>query len=278
MAALNRDEAEAELFGYRTEAGETVPGKVQLSDGGTLFLDEVGDMPLDAQTRLLRFLQNGEFSPRNDAVTTTASVRVIAATSRNLRHRVEQGVFRQDLYYRLNVVILPLPPLRARKDDIPELARRFLKEAADQGVGHCSIDEKALARLSAYEWPGNVRELRNVLSRIIALSPDPVISAELVEQTLAVQLAEDVRQPAQTLEEQFGEILKRTIEPRLRLNGDDPSEVYQDVINSVERPLIELALSVTGGNKVKAAQLLGMNRNTLRSKMLGLEIAQASQV
>ena len=272
MAAVERERIEAELFGVVGSDGNVTPGRVAQSDGGTLFLDEVGDMPLDAQTQLLRFLQNGEFSPVGSTTTDVSTTRVIAATSHDLRALVEKGAFRNDLFYRLNVVTITIPPLRARKDDIPELAKRFLKRAEAEGLGQKTIDAKALKRLSLHDWPGNVRELQNVVMRMIALSSEPVISEELVQASL-VSERRLPQEDGESLEQKLKDILREYVEPELRSAGEGEGTIYQDVISMVERPLIELALNVTGGNKVKAAQLLGMNRNTLRSKINSLEIA-----
>lgn len=272
MAAVERDRIEAELFGVVGPDGTVTKGKVALSDGGTLFLDEVGDMPIDAQTQLLRFLQNGEFSPVGSSEMDVSTVRVIAATSRDLRALIEEGLFRNDLFYRLNVVTISIPPLRARKDDIPELAKRFLKRAEIEGLGQKTIDSKALKRLSLHDWPGNVRELQNVVMRMIALSSEPVITEDLVQ----ASLVSERRMPKEngvSFEQKLRDLLREHVEPDLRAFSDAEGTVYHDVISMVERPLIELALNVTGGNKVRAAQLLGMNRNTLRSKINSLEIA-----
>ena len=274
MAAVERDRIEAELFGVVSSDGKITQGRVGQSDGGTLFLDEVGDMPLDAQTQLLRFLQNGEFSPVGSTSNEVSTARVIAATSHDLRALVEKGLFRNDLFYRLNVVTITIPPLRSRKDDIPELAKRFLKRAESEGLGKKTIDAKALKRLSHHDWPGNVRELQNVVLRMIALSSEPVISEDLVQQSLITECRVS-EEGAESLEQQLKDLLRLHVEPSLRSMTDQEGTVYHEVISMVERPLIELALNVTGGNKVRAAQLLGMNRNTLRSKINSLEIASA---
>lgn len=272
MAAVERDRIEAELFGTVNSDGKITRGKVAQSDGGTLFLDEVGDMPLDAQTQLLRFLQNGEFSPVGSSEMDVSTTRVIAATSRDLRALIEEGSFRNDLFYRLNVVTITIPPLRARKDDIPELAKRFLKRAEVDGLGQKTIDAKALKRLSLHDWPGNVRELQNVVLRMIALSSEPIITEDLV-QTSLVSERRLPKENGVSFEQKLRDLLREHIEPDLRTYNEAEGTVYHDVISMVERPLIELALNVTGGNKVRAAQLLGMNRNTLRSKINSLEIA-----
>lgn len=272
MAAVERDRIEAELFGVVGSDGQVIPGKVAQSDGGTLFLDEVGDMPLDAQTQLLRFLQNGEFSPVGSNKVDVSTTRVIAATSRDLRSLIEEGSFRNDLFYRLNVVTIAIPPLRARKDDIPELAKRFLKRAEMDGLGQKTIDAKALKRLSLHDWPGNVRELQNVVMRMIALSSEPIISEDLVQASL-VSERRLPKENGASFEQKLRDLLREHVEPDLRAFSEGEGTIYHDVVSMVERPLIELALNVTGGNKVRAAQLLGMNRNTLRSKINTLEIA-----
>lgn len=272
MAAVERDRIEAELFGVANSDGTVVPGRVAKSNGGTLFLDEVGDMPLDAQTQLLRFLQNGEFSPVGATTNEVSTTRVIAATSHDLRALVEKGAFRNDLFYRLNVVTITIPPLRARKDDIPELTKRFFKRAETEGLGKKTIDAKALKRLSHHDWPGNVRELQNVVMRMIALSSEPVISEDLVHQCLISERRVS-KEEGESLEQKIKDLLRDNVEPSLRNVVEQEGTIYHDVISMVERPLIELALTVTGGNKVRAAQLLGMNRNTLRSKINSLEIA-----
>lgn len=274
MAAVERDRIESELFGTLNSDGTLSKGRVAQSDGGTLFLDEVGDMPLDAQTQLLRFLQNGEFSPVGSTNMDVSTTRVIAATSRDLRALIEEGTFRNDLFYRLNVVTITIPPLRSRKDDIPELVKRFLKRAEASGLGQKTIDARALKRLSLHDWPGNVRELQNVVMRMIALSSEPIITEDLVQASL-VSERRLPKESGVSFEQKLRDLLRENIEPELRTFSDAEGTIYQDVIAMVERPLIELALNVTGGNKVRAAQLLGMNRNTLRSKINSLEIASS---
>ncbi|MEM8921070.1 MAG: sigma-54 dependent transcriptional regulator, partial [Pseudomonadota bacterium] len=182
LAALRREQVEAELFG--DGEGGSKPGRVAEADGGTLFLDEVGDMPLEAQTRLLRFLQDGHEAEDAEGVSRTVNARIIASTKHDLRALIEQGLFREDLYYRLNVVSLPLPPLRERKEDIPELAAAFLVRARREGLPDKQLDKSAYDLLTAYDWPGNVRELENLIRRLAALSPEPVISAREVEREM----------------------------------------------------------------------------------------------
>jgi two-component system nitrogen regulation response regulator GlnG len=268
LAALQRDQIEAELFGTPRTDGGRRQGKVHDANGGTLFLDEVGDMPLEAQTRLVRFLQDGRFAQQGEAL----DVRIIASTKYDLRSLVDQGLFREDLYYRLNVVSLGLPPLRERKEDIPDLAAAFLVRAKKEGLPEKQLDKSAYDLLVSYDWPGNVRELENVIRRLSALSPEPVISAREVER----ELRSSTKAPSElAFEGEVEALLSRYFLSALNADPDtDPEagQVYQAVIDQVERPLIRLALGATNGNKVRAAALLGLNRNTLRSKINSLGV------
>jgi two-component system nitrogen regulation response regulator GlnG len=272
LAALQKEQVEEELFGTR-DGSARGGGRVREANGGTLFLDEVGDMPLEAQMRLVRFLQDGRFAfPGEDL-----DVRIIAATKHDLRTLVDQGLFREDLYYRLNVVSLSLPPLRERRDDIPDLASAFLVRAKKEGLPEKQLDKSAFDLLVAYDWPGNVRELENVIRRLSALSPEPVISAREVQRELRAASARAVEADAD-FETEIEALLSRHFTAALALDPDvdpDAGQVYDAVISQVERPLIRLALSATGGNKVRAAALLGLNRNTLRSKINTLGITAA---
>jgi two-component system nitrogen regulation response regulator GlnG len=269
LAALERDQVEAELFGAGSEnAGRR--GRVRDADGGTLFLDEVGDMPLEAQTRLVRFLQDGRFAPTGEEL----DIRIIASTKHDLRALVDQGLFREDLYYRLNVVGLSMPPLRERKEDIPDLASAFLVRAKKEGLPEKQLDKSAYDLLVAHDWPGNVRELENVIRRLSALSPEPIISAREVERELRTHSG----RPSETkdFESEIEALLSRHFTSALSRDPDtdaDVGEIYDAVISQVERPLIKLALTATGGNKVRAAALLGLNRNTLRSKINTLGVS-----
>ena len=181
MAAIPRELIEAELFGHErgafTGAATRVAGKFEQAAGGTLFLDEIGDMPMDAQTRLLRVLQSGEFTTVGGARTIKADVRIVAATNKDLSALVQAGQFREDLFYRLNVVPVALPALRERRPDIVLLARHFLDRAAEDGLPRKQLDKDATAVLEGYDWPGNVRELENLMRRIAALSRDEWIDA-----------------------------------------------------------------------------------------------------
>ena len=275
MAAIPRELIESELFGYEkgafTGAVQRSVGRFEQSEGGTLFLDEIGDMPLEAQTRLLRVLQEGEFTTVGGRRTLKANVRIVAATHRDLRQLIGQGLFREDLYFRLNVAPVRLPPLRERIQDIPELVRRFLAQAAAQGLPVKVIDAPALERLKAYRWPGNVRELENLIRRLTALYSQEVIGVEVIEAELAEASAVGSTEPE-------GGSLAQSIENHLRAyfaaHGDSlpAGGLYDRVLHEMERPLISLTLESTRGNQIKAAQVLGLNRNTLRKKIRELNI------
>jgi len=279
MAAIPRELIESELFGHErgafTGATNRTAGRFEQASGGTLFLDEIGDMPAEAQTRLLRVLQEGEFTTVGGRQPIKANVRIIAATHRDLRQAIRAGVFREDLYYRLNVVPIRLPPLRERSEDIPLLARHFLDRAAQEGMGLKSLSDDAVERLSAARWPGNVRELENLMRRIAALYPQEVITGELVETELAESMAgvvADAEPPA------GGEPLADAVSRHIRhyfaagADGMELNDIYDRVIAEVERPLIQMTLAATRGNQIKAASILGLNRNTLRKKIRDLEI------
>ena len=189
MAAIPRELIESELFGHEkgafTGAQARTQGRFEQAEGGTLFLDEIGDMPIEAQTRLLRVLQEGEYTTVGGRTPIRTDVRIIAATHRDLRNQIQQGLFREDLYYRLNVVPLRLPPLRERLEDIGDLARHFLRQAAKEGLGQRTIAPAAIDRLKRHAWPGNVRELENLVRRLAALYTQDTISAEIVDAELA---------------------------------------------------------------------------------------------
>jgi len=268
LAAVPRERVETELFGK--EDGDC--GKLIDADGGTLFLDEIGDMPLDAQTRLLRVIDGSE-PALNPKTGRRPNVRIIAATNRDLRSLIREGLFREDLFFRLNVAPLRLPPLRDRIDDIPDLARAFLLRANREGLPSKTIDSGALDRLKQHPWPGNVRELENLIRRICALYGEDLITARIVERELADQ------QPAAQGEEgpaTLSQIVERKLSSYFadQPDGLPPAGLYDRVLEEVERPLIQLTLSATRGNQVRAAEILGLNRNTLRKKIsdLGVEM------
>ena len=277
MAAIPRELIESDLFGHErgafTGAVQKTTGRFEQAQGGTLFLDEIGDMPPDAQTRLLRVLQQGEYTTVGGRMAIRADVRIIAATHRDLRQLIRQGLFREDLYYRLNVVPIRLPPLRERSEDIAELIGHFLTQAAAEGLPTKTVDEAAMDRLKRYRWPGNVRELENLVRRLAALYAEPVIDLRIIEMELA--------EPALTPEPRGtpeGESLTQAVERHLRdffdahKDGLPASGLYDRVLREMERPLISLSLLATRGNQIRAAELLGLNRNTLRKKIRELDI------
>src|SRR5881296_2393274 len=189
MAAIPRDLIESELFGHEkgafTGANTRSAGRFEQAEGGTLFLDEIGDMPMEAQTRLLRVLQQGEYTTVGGRTPIKTDVRIIAATNKDLRFAIQQGAFREDLFFRLNVVPLRLPPLRERPEDIPDLVRSFFQRGAAEGLPLKAIEPAAMERLKRYRWPGNVRELENLARRLAALYPQEMISAAVVESELS---------------------------------------------------------------------------------------------
>jgi two-component system nitrogen regulation response regulator GlnG len=271
MAAIPRDLIEAELFGHEkgafTGANTRSSGRFEQAEGGTLFLDEIGDMPMDAQTRLLRVLQEGEYTMVGGRSSIKTNVRIVAATHRDLSQMIRQGLFREDLYYRLNVVPIRLPPLRERIDDIGDLTTHFLNAAQREGEAVKSVSPEAIRLMQNYSWPGNVRELENLVRRLSALYADESISAEIVQNELNIAERPQTSGMAgpvdvsMAVETHVGQLL-REYEPNL-----PPPGLYQRVIDRVEAPLIAMALNACGGNQIKAADLLGLNRNTLRKKI-----------
>lgn len=279
MAAIPRDLIEAELFGHErgafTGAATRVLGRFEQAAGGTLFLDEIGDMPTEAQTRLLRVLQSGEFTTVGGSRAIRANVRIIAATHKNLVDLIANGAFREDLYYRLNVIPIAVPPLRHRGDDIALLARHFLDRAASDGLPRKSLAPSGGARLARHDWPGNVRELENMMRRLAVLARDEVITDELVDQ----QLDQVVANTPPTSVLQFAdESLSLAVQQHLSHyfagfgEGLPPDGLHHRLIEAIERPLLVATMTAVRGNQIRAAKLLGINRNTLRKKLSELSI------
>lgn len=277
MAAIPRELVESELFGHEkgsfTGAHQRSVGRFEQAEGGTLFLDEIGDMPPDAQTRLLRVLQQGEYTTVGGRTPIKSNVRIIAATNRDLRQLIQQGQFREDLFFRLNVVPMRLPPLRERAGDIADLARHFLDRAAGEGLPFKTLSSGAVDRLKTYRWPGNVRELENLMRRLAALCAEDEISAQAVDLELTQSEAAPVSDAAPG-NETLSEAVRRHMALYFGQFGDalPPAGVYDRILREIERPLIERCLGATRGNQIKAAELLGLNRNTLRKKIRELEI------
>jgi two-component system nitrogen regulation response regulator GlnG len=278
MAAIPRELIESELFGHEkgafTGAVARSRGRFEQAQGGTLFLDEIGDMPIEAQTRLLRVLQAGEYTTVGGKVAIRADVRIIAATHRDLQQLIRQGLFREDLFYRLNVVPIRLPPLRERTEDVPALVRHFLgKAAADERLPLKTLTPRALERLKRHRWPGNIRELENLTRRVAALYPQDVVDADVVEQELAgaARRGEDI-DPSRP--EGMGQAVERHLREYFTAHEDGlpAAGLYDRILREVERPLISLTLNATRGNQIKASEILGVNRNTLRKKIRELDI------
>ncbi|NKB45402.1 MAG: nitrogen regulation protein NR(I) [Alphaproteobacteria bacterium] len=276
MAAIPRELIESELFGHEkgafTGAVQRTSGKFEQAAGGTLFLDEIGDMPAEAQTRLLRVLQEGEYTVVGGRKSIKADVRIIAATHRDLTELIKMGLFREDLYYRLNVVPLRLPALRQRTEDIPELLQHFLAEAAADGLPEKSIDPDAVVRMKTYRWPGNVRELENMVKRLAALYAEESLGVDAVEMELAT--VSSTPQSGVTTQENLTDAVEKHLSLYFSRYGNDlpPEGLYDRILREIERPLVSLTLSATAGNQLKAARVLGLNRNTLRKKIKDLDI------
>ena len=277
MAAIPRELIESELFGHEkgafTGAQSRTQGRFEQAEGGTLFLDEIGDMPLEAQTRLLRVLQEGEYTTVGGRTPIRTNVRIVAATHRELKSQIQQGLFREDLYYRLNVVPMRLPPLRERLDDIGDLVRHFLRQASKDGLGAKSIEAAAVDRLKRHSWPGNVRELENVVRRLAALHVQDTITAAIVDGELA-EIGSPSGDSGSSEPKELSELVERHLAIHFASFGRElpPSGLYDRIIRQIELPLITAALTATRGNQIRAAELLGLNRNTLRSRIRDLDI------
>lgn len=267
-AAIPRELIESELFGHEkgsfTGATARNIGKFEQASGGTLFLDEIGDMPPEAQTRLLRALQSGRIRRVGGREEIAIDVRIIAATNRDLAPMIASGTFREDLYYRLNVVPINLPPLRNRTGDIEPLARHFLGQAAAEGLPLRALTSRAAALLCSRPWRGNVRELRNFIYRAALLSREDEIDEDTVQQLLADSARENP--PAGTGD--IGEVVAAWLKGTVFA----PGTLYHAALAVLEKPLFEHALAETAGNQLRAAQLLGINRNTLRKRLGELDI------
>ena len=264
-AAIPGTLLESEMFGHErgafTDAKERRLGKFELAHGGTLYLDEIGDMPVDLQTKLLRALQERTIERVGGHESIAIDVRVLAATNRDLEALMKEGRFREDLYYRLNVVTVNLPPLRERRRDIPLLVEHFLAKHVEE-LGERGVAPEALDRLVGYDWPGNVRELENVVQRAMVMATAGVILPEhlpIGPVSAAASVAVDA-----TLEE----IIERKLMECVRgLRERSSANLYDLVVGLVEKPLLRAVLRETSGNQVRAAQILGINRNTLRKKL-----------
>ena len=275
MAAIPNDLIESELFGHEkgsfTGAHQKSDGKFKLAEKGTLFLDEIGDMPIDAQTRLLRVLQEGEFTPIGGKEKIQADTRIIAATHKNLSNLIEKGEFREDLFYRLNVVPISIPPLRDRKEDIPELVNHFLDKAKDLKLEPKKFTTESFQILEKYQWPGNVRELENFILKLCALYKDESIMNEDLNEE--IKNLQKLDQQMLDTENQFSKILENYLSRNInKINKEYQGDVYNYFVTELEKVLLLEVLKNKNGNQLKASELLGLNRNTLRKKITELNI------
>ena len=271
-AAIPGNLMESELFGYEqgafTGAVGSKPGRFELADGGTLFLDEIGEIPVEMQVKLLRVLQEGEFERVGGIKTIRVDVRLVTATNRDLKKEIEAGSFREDLYYRLNVVPIPLPPLRERRDDISRLAafflRRFNQRLNKQIDG---IDQAAMAKLNGYAWPGNIRELENIIERAVLFADGRRIGVEdLSGEVLAVHR-----------DSHADSVVADALRDQVAVGAEGLKEQVKAATNKLERELIHRALSETNGNVTHAARLLKISRKGLQLKMKELDLRGKSE-
>src|ERR1700727_589046 len=277
MAVIPRDLIESELFGHEkgafTGANTRSSGRFEQAEGGTLFLDEIGDMPMEAQTRLLRVLQQGEYTTVGGRTPINTDVRIVAASNKDLRILIQQGLFREDLFFRLNVVPLRLPPLRERIEDLPDLIRHFFTLAEKDGLPPKKLDALALERMKQHRWPGNGRELENLARRLAALYPQAVITGSVIDGELAPPAVTSGGTMHQGIDNLGG-----AVEAYLSShfsgfpNGVPPPGLFLRILQEIEVPLLTAALAATRGNQIRAADLLGLNRNTLRKKIRDLDI------
>jgi two-component system nitrogen regulation response regulator GlnG len=273
-AAIPENLLESELFGHEkgafTSAMSQRIGKFEQCDGGTLFLDEVGDLPMPVQTKLLRVLQEGEFQRVGGNQTIKVNVRVLAATNQNLEEQIEEKKFREDLYYRLNVLRIHLPPLRERKEDIPLLVRYFLKRiAARQGLAKAKqISDPALKLLTDYGWPGNVRELENNVQRAtVHASGDIILPKDIEWHAISTERRDEGAPGRASLEAAMETLFNQAL-----------TDKEFKLLANMERYMIARALSKTGGNQVQAAKLLGITRATLRKRIEKFKIKSTVEV
>lgn len=262
LAALEPSELDAALNGRRDDDA----GVLKTVAGGTLLLDGLADCGMQTQARLARVLSDGA---------SVDSIRIVATADKDLKGLVAQGLFREDLFYRINVVTIDVPPLRDRRDDIPDLARTFLSRLVSRGLPERLLDKAAAEVLSNWDWPGNVRELENLVSRLAALHPDTVIDAAAVRAELNREVLPEVSVTAPDADSSLESVTKsalRRMLSGLASNGAPLVNIYETVLEAVERPLFQLILAETKGNQIKAADILGLNRNTLRKRLQTLAI------
>ncbi|MFQ6067746.1 MAG: sigma-54 interaction domain-containing protein, partial [bacterium] len=278
-AAIPETLLESELFGYEkgafTDAQTSRIGKFEQCSGGTIFLDEIGDMSPATQAKILRFLQEKEITRLGSNEPIKVNVRLIVATNKDLEKAIREGRFREDLYYRLNVVTINLPPLRQRKEDIPELARYFLKEFNEElDKDIVDINPEAMGKLMGYNWPGNIRQLENVIKRACVLCK----GAYILPGELSLDLKEAVRIKEEGKRDEEG--LEKLLDDLYTKISTIPKENREDIMPLIEKALIIRALKETNGNQLQAAQILGINRNTLRNKIekYGIKIGRRVKI
>ncbi len=281
MASLPKNLIESELFGYEkgafTGAEKRTLGFFEKANGGTLFLDEIGDMPIDVQARLLRVLQFGEFSRVGGREVIKTNVRIISATNKNLLNSIDQNLFRQDLYYRLNVINIDLPPLRERENDIIDIAKNFLVNFSNNDK---SLDANAVEFLKSYNWPGNIRELENLFKRVCALSTEKIITGDILSELLDRQETPNIShdynvknidvKSYSSLNVFLQEFLDKLFDT---LDNETEIQLFEKFISEIEKQLISKTLRYYSGNQIKSSKLLGINRNTLRSKIQKYKIS-----
>lgn len=270
MASLPENLIESELFGYEkgafTGAEKRTLGYFEKANGGTLFLDEIGDMPIDIQARLLRVLQFGELSRVGGRDIIKTDVRIISATNKDLLNCVENQTFREDLYYRINVINIELPPLRDRENDIVSLSNHFLSKYSENTK---QIDQSSLEFLKSYNWPGNVRELENLFKRISVLSSENVISVDTIETLIDHQIKGTEASINKDKNINFSNFFNEFLDRFFETIEDENTKLnlYDKFLNEIEKPLIIKTLKYFKGNQIKTANVLGINRNTLRTKI-----------
>jgi len=281
MASLPKNLIESELFGYEkgafTGAEKRTLGFFEQANGGTLFLDEIGDMPIDVQARLLRVLQFGEFSRVGGREVIKTDVRIISATNKNLLTSIDQNLFRQDLFYRLNVINIDLPPLRDRENDIIDISKIFLANFSDNNK---SLDNSALEFLKNYNWPGNIRELENLFKRVCALSTERLITGEILSELLDKEEMSVLEnnpklenlnlKSYRSLNIFLQDFLDKLFDT---LDNETEIQLFEKFISQIEKQLISKTLKYYSGNQIKSSKLLGINRNTLRSKVQKYKIS-----
>jgi two-component system nitrogen regulation response regulator GlnG len=273
-SAIPSELLESVLFGPEkgafTGATDTRKGKFEQAEGGTLFLDEIGDMPLNLQAKILRVLESREFERVGGQRSMAANVRIISATHRELWEAVKEGDFREDLYYRLNVVSLRVPPMRERREDITILAEHFLKVfSEEEGIEPKGLSDQAMAALIKHVWPGNVRELLNTLKRASVLATDRIIQAA----DLGISYEGSDQAGGETFDDFLRGWLQEIVAPWSAMEEGD---LYEQVLSKVEKPLFELVMDSVKGNQLRAAKVLGINRNTLRERLRKYELLKRS--